>query len=383
MPQHFTLHVRLTRRCNADCDYCSSWREGEHGHMTLAQFERSARYLLPYFAQLGFASGRGQTLSVQYVGGEVLTVPTDELRAIVDASRSIFGAAFDHVVDGVQSNLIGSPARVAGLISLFGGRIGTSVDSFGSQRTLSGSASKYRVVSIASAQRLRRMKMPAAAIFVVDKAGLEHVMGEFEIAEQGGYPLTLRAVFNGGRTTHQAEPEDIARVYGQLFDRWALASGIPVEPFTHLLAQRLATHAGVDAAATEGCPFQSNCAEVSLNLDPNGDLFICLDTSDASQLQLGNALREEFDWELWGRIRARSEHLDASCASCDYRKECGGGCMSEGYHLTGDPFGKTGLCIVWKTLFSKIDKLIQENGIEAVSVWLKSITQKNTPSLNS
>ncbi len=383
MPQHFTLHVRLTRRCNADCDYCSSWREGEHGHMTLEQFERSANYLLPYFARLGFARGRGQTLSVQYVGGEVLTVPTDELRAIVESARSIFSSAFDHVVDGVQSNLIGSAARVTGLISLFGGRIGTSVDSFGSQRTLSGSASKYRVVSIASAQRLRRMNMPTAAIFVVDRMGIENVEREYEVAQSGGYPLTLRAVFDGGRTTSQAPPELIAEVYGRLFDRWALSSSIPVEPFTHLLAQRLSTHSGVDAAATEGCPFQSNCAEVSLNLDPNGDLFICLDTSDASQLRLGNALSGDFDWDLWRQIQARTEHLDGSCVVCPYRKECGGGCMSEGYHLTGDPFGKTGLCVVWKTLFFKIDQIIQKNGIDAVSYWLKSITLKNTPSLTS
>ena len=47
--------------------------------------------------------------------------------------------------------------------------------------------------------------------------------------------------------------------------------------------------------------------------------------------------------------------------------------MSEGYHVSGSPFGKTGLCIVWKTVFAKIDTLVEREGVAAVSAWAAAL----------
>jgi radical SAM protein with 4Fe4S-binding SPASM domain len=338
--------------------------------MTPEQFSRSLDFLIPYLSRLGFTRGGGQAVSLQYVGGEILTVPSDDLKRIVFEARSRMGAVFDIVRDGVQSNLIGSPARLAVMTALFGDRIGTSVDHFGMQRTLSGSAEKYRVISINSADRMRRSGRSIPAIFVVDAKGIKHVMDEYKLAEEGAYPLTMRAVFAGGRGSAEAPPGDVAATYGAVFDAWAMQGRVNVEPLGHLLRQRLAAHdPSIDARAMAGCPFQSNCAEVSLNLDPNGDLFLCLDTSDSGQMKLGNALDGSFDWGLWEQMKSRTLHLDSSCKSCLYRAQCAGGCMSEGYHVTGSPFGKTGLCIVWKTIFAKIDTLVEREGVAAVSAW--------------
>lgn len=342
--------------------------------MSLLEFEQSAKFLNDYFRSLGFSQGLGQTLSIQYVGGEILTVPTQDLRDIVLRARNIFSEVFDNIIDGVQSNLIGSRDRLAGLVALFGKRIGTSVDHFGHQRKLSGSANKYRVFSIASAERLRKMHMPASAIFVVDKVGVKHLNAECELANKGGYPLTLRAVFDGGRSIDAASIEDLSLAYAEAFDAWCMKARVPVEPFMHLTVQRVAAVGGLAGANHyAGCPFQSDCAEVSLNLDPDGGLYICLDTSDSSQMRLGNALKGEFDWDLWARIKARSQHLDSSCRVCEYKNQCGGGCMSEGYALAGDPWAKTGLCSVWKLIFAKIDQQINISGPEKVGHWLKSL----------
>lgn len=374
MASHFTLHIRLTRRCNADCEYCSSWREGEHGHMTPAQFSRALDFLLPHLQRLGFSKGRGQAVSLQYVGGEILTVPSEDLKRIVLEARTRMEEVFDVVRDGVQSNLIGSPNRLAVMTGLFGDRIGTSVDHFGMQRTLAGSATKYRTISIQSAQRMRRSGRGIPAIFVVDSKGLASARREYEMADEEGYALTLRAVFAGGRGSDEAAPEEIARVYGEVFDAWAMRGRVNVEPMGHLLRQRLAVYgASPEAASIAGCPFQSDCAQVSLNLDPNGDLFLCLDTSDSDQMRLGNALQGSFDWALWERMRERAQHLDGSCKVCPYREQCHGGCMSEGFHLTGSPFGKTGLCVVWKTLFARIDALVAAHGAPVVARWAEGL----------
>ena len=342
--------------------------------MSLPEFERSAEWLKSHFTRLGFARGKGQALSIQYVGGEILTVPQSVLQAVVHHARRTFSETFDFVRDGVQSNLIGSPARISHLVSLFGDRIGTSVDHFGNQRTLSGSSEKYRTISIASIERVRRRSFNVPAIFVVDAKGADSAFDEFEKAQSDGYGLTLRAVFNGGRGVHEAPVEKIADLYGRIFDAWAMKSSYGVEPMRHLLTQRLGERGHLTGAQYfQGCPFQSNCSDVSLNLDPNGDLYICLDTSDSSQMRLGNALSGEFDEQLFSQIASRMEHLDASCKSCEYKGSCAGGCMSEGFHITGSPFGKTGLCLVWKTLFKKMDELIDAQGVAAVSQWLGAL----------
>lgn len=342
--------------------------------MTPEQFERCAKWLVGHFDRLGFSKGSGQALSVQYVGGEVLTVPQAHLQEIVVRAREIFSEVFDHVRDGVQSNLIGSPARISHLVSLFGDRVGTSVDHFGEQRTLAGSAQKYRTIAISSIDRVRRRSVNVPGIFVVDKQGLSRTFDEYMIARTKGYGLTLRAVFNGGRGVNEADPLEIANEYVRVFDDWAMTGRYGVEPFRHLLVQRLGElGARLGHENMQGCPFQSNCADASLNLDPNGDLYICLDTSDSSQMQLGNALTDEFDDRLFEMIRDRSNHLDSTCVSCDYVASCAGGCMSEAYHLTGSPFGKTGLCVVWKRVFERIDALVSLHGLAAVAKWAEGL----------
>ena len=39
--ERFTLHVRMTKHCNADCSYCSSWQEAPDQYMRTPDFARA------------------------------------------------------------------------------------------------------------------------------------------------------------------------------------------------------------------------------------------------------------------------------------------------------------------------------------------------------
>lgn len=373
--QRFTLHVRLTKKCNADCSYCSSFLGSFGARMKPDAFEAALSFIDDTFLEKLAIGGPLSHLSIEYVGGEILTLPKLELRDIVLHARERFSRRFGVVRDGVQSNLIGSEERVLELDTLFNGRIGTSVDRLGDQRTVKGDPDLYRRVRDRSVARIekRRRRQPGA-IYVVDRPGLGRVQHEVDQADANGHSLVLRPVFEGGKGADKAELSQMVDVLGDVFDRWAMRSKVAVEPFIHLLRSRLSVlRSGTVPAAIASCPFQRNCAEVSLNLEPNGDLFVCLDMADSDQFRLGNALTREFDWALWEELRNRKSRRDPKCEACPFVLSCQGGCMSAAIHDTGSMYGRPDLCALWTRLFEKIDRLVAANGVDAVDQWAREL----------
>lgn len=369
MGKHLTIHARLLKGCNADCSYCSSWEEDPAVRISPDDFAKALTFVVDKVVPVMGCGGQDSTVSIQYVGGEILLVPKHELREIVYSARDILQQHFGTVIDGVQSNLIASERRILDLDTLFAGRIGTSVDGKGSQRTVAGSSAVYRKIFAKSRAILseRRGRNPGA-IFVVDRQGLVGLEEEMEAASSHGNPLVLRPVFNGGREVDGATVEELASGMGAAFDKWAMRSLVAVEPFMHLLNKRLFASNVVGGV----CPFQRDCAQVSIDIEPDGTLYTCLDMADSQQMPFGNALLGKFDRDQFDILVARRDNIDPRCSRCPFFDACQGGCMSEAIHHTGSVYGRSDLCLVWTTLFKKIDDLITTHGRPAVRDWVQS-----------
>nr|WP_250807651.1 SPASM domain-containing protein [Neorhizobium tomejilense] len=368
---HLTLHLRLVKACNADCSYCSSWQENPHTRMSPEQFARALSFVrdvvVPYMGCGGFRS----TVSLQYVGGEILLVPKADLRECVYLGREIMAEAFGRVIDGVQSNLVGSERRVLELDTLFGGNVGTSVDGRGNQRTIKGNPDAYRKIVERSMQVIeRRRRRRPGAVFVVDGQGSRNAAHEVEVADRLGYPLVLRAIFQGGRSIENGSMPDLVEAFCKAFDQWALKARVPVEPFTHLLTKRV----GADAVYGSVCPFQRNCAGNSVNIEPDGTLYTCFEMADSGHYSFGNALEGRFDKKTWEALDRRRTEIDAKCRNCPWFDACQGGCMNEAIHDTGSLYGRPELCEVWTALFRRIDALIAEHGKERIRTWLSTFS---------
>jgi radical SAM protein with 4Fe4S-binding SPASM domain len=378
------LHIRLTTRCNADCDYCSAYDPDSGKPMAYEEFRRAVDQTSIWIQQLGLGGTR-QNLTIQYLGGELLTMPQDALTACVEYARKTLGGLFASCRDGAQTNLIGSEARLAQLIELFGpDRVGTSVDSFTSQRKVAGSAQKYRTIALKNQSAFKEKHGAfVPGILVVDAQSLPHLQDELDLANAKGYHLTLRPVFEGGKS--EVSREQVSKLlpaYQIAFRNWAMKSKIMIQPFYQLLAARLGEkHPDFKEWYTynTGCPFQTDCATHSLDLEPNGDVYVCMDMADSKQLKLGNALSGEWDGVLWEKIKSRQDHLDQSCKTCDYVAVCQGGCMSEALHHTQDLYGKTEYCDLWKMLFAEVDEVLATHAPEKVAHWLRFIEVKHTP----
>lgn len=371
----FTLHLRVTKKCNADCSYCSSFERNPNDLMSISDLEKSMDFLEKKIKELNLGGTR-EHINVQYVGGELLSIPGDYLEEFSQVVKKKMFPLFKNFRHGTQSNLIGSARKVDNLLSIFDNNVGTSFDSFTEQRTVKSNSAIYKTIFMKNITHVKKSHgLNLSGIIVIDEKMAPHIEKEIEIANKNRRHVMLRPVFNGGSAVDKLSIEDLENLYEKLFDNWILKQNIIIDPFYSYLQRRISTMQNKNLDAISGCPSQHNCANVSMNLEPDGTLYVCLDTADSKTLPLGNAIKGEFNYELFSKIQDRSNHLSSSCLNCSYFKECQGGCMKEAIEHADDMYGKTLYCSVWKKVFKKIDLSIQEHGIERLENWLNKISK--------
>jgi len=365
----FTIHLRLTKNCNADCIYCSSWVDEDAGRMQLEDVMKSLEFLVSFIQPITNIDFKHVT--IQYVGGEILTYPPQELFEIVTNVRNFFNKRNISFHDGVQTNLLGPPDRIDNILNLFGSSISTSFDSFSKKRTFRGCSDKYRQMTSTGIKRIEgNLGHSVSGVFTLDdRSSSKNAVNEYKIANDNRAGFTIRPVFIGGKDIELLSMSDLTDVMNRVFDSWFLKGVIKVEPFYSMLVRTL----NPDNKTCKGCHFQSDCASRSLNIDPNGDLYVCYDMADGGHCLLGNAIEEHFDIAVWSSLNSRQTALPEDCKVCPYLSACQGGCMSEAYDSTGDIYGLTPYCSTWKSIFSKMHSEIDLHGKDVVSTWVSSL----------
>jgi len=367
----FTIHMRMTKACNADCSYCSSWLEDPMKRMKPDEFKVSIDNIISLIQKLQLNITH---VSLQYIGGEILTIPTIELEECVYYARKKFSSNGYEFRDGVQSNLIGSENKVKNLFNLFEDRVGTSIDSFSNARTVKGSKEKYDLIFTTRDQENTDKLFRTPAIYTFDSTMLDNVRKEIEKAEKDNRNLTIKGVFAGGKDINKVASNDYEKVMLSSLENWFLKSNIILEPFYSLLEKHISNNYENSQYNMEACHFQSNCASRSINIDPDGSIYICQDLADKGFGKLGNILSDDFDNNMWTSLNGRTEMLDESCLKCPYFKTCRSGCMVDSIESGSGIYGKSPYCSLWTNIFKFYDKKIEELGLEAVNRWKRRLS---------
>ncbi len=374
-PNSLTLHIRISKKCNADCSYCSSFEKNASDLMDIKDLEKSLFFLKSKILELGIGGDR-EHLTVQYIGGELLTIPTSYLKEFSELVKKELSPIFKDFRHGGQSNLIGSPKKINSLYEILDDNIGTSFDLHTTQRTVNKDPNKYKTIFMKNVSHVKKyFGKNISGIIVLDKKMYPYIQEEIQIHNSSKRHLTIRPVFNGGSPIESLTLDEIELAFLESYDNWIMKQQVVIEPFYSYLNKRIHTHKSLDISHISGCPSQHNCATSSINLEPNGDLYICQDMADSKNLIIGNAIKSHFDYETWGKIKERSNKLSSDCLSCDYFKECQGGCMLEAIQQKNDMYGKTNYCQIWKKLFKSIDDSINTYGIENIEKWLQRISR--------
>lgn len=371
-----TLHVRLTKACNADCSYCSSWQESPDQRMSPDQLEKIITFILETApAALGVKHNH---LTVQFLGGEIAVVPHAELKQHVALVKRISAEYGMTCIVGAQSNLIVSERRAAELYDLFDGRIGTSIDLTSQTRTLKGDADKYRLIWRSAENYLRKFRSVPGAIYVVEPDKTADAMTHLLDCAKAGRAITFRPIFVGGiKDVKVNTAEAYTDALCQLFDRWFLKLPIIAEPFFQMCENRVSEVTGLGRLASTTCAFQSDCTQKSINIDPNGDLHVCLEMADAGLAPIGNGLDQAWDTQAISMFASRPEHLSDQCKKCPFLTSCQGGCMYEAIAQGAGAHGRSEYCHTWKAIFARIDRAIDEHGAEFVHGWMHRVATRH------
>lgn len=367
-----TLHVRLTKACNANCTYCSSFENNPDKFMSLNDFIISIENIWGRISGLGISPSY---INMEYVGGEILLVPFKVLESQVNFARSFFHERGVLVRDGVQTNLIGSRSKVSELYDLFDGRMGTSIDSFTDQRRIDGDHKRYKVIMLSREKSILGDSHKFPGVFTIDSITKDFVSMEIKKASRDNRNLTIRPVFSGGSPVKLISSEDLALIMAETFNLWFMKMNIVLEPHFSLFKNRFENRFGINSNFERSyCSFQSDCASKSVSLEPDGDVYVCQELADMGYGKLGNAILNEWDNEMWDSLSARSSKLSRDCLNCDYYKECQGGCMMQSLDDGNGIYGKPEYCLAWKRLFSEMDNAINSVGFDRINNWLNRLS---------
>lgn len=335
--------------------------------MSPSEAVHSVEYIIDtYMPKLGISS---HSLTLQYLGGEILTIPFKSLSEIVNGIRNVCAKRGIHLVDGVQTNLIASTRRVNELSSLFNGRVGSSAEYTSNNRTVNGSADKYMTI-FESNVNIFNGSNNFGIVFTADATTISSVLSEYAIASERGHNFTFRLVYEGGKDVSFASPQQFENALSELLDVWFLKGSISVEPLFDMIYTRLQELNPLLGQSCSGCNRQADCASRSVNIEPNGDLYVCMEMADAGLYKIGNALSESIDPRNWALVNSRRLYISTECKSCPYFTSCQGGCMVESIQQNQSLKAKTPYCTTYKGIFRKIDKLINDAGVESVYSWL-------------
>ncbi len=374
MQQSFSLQFRLTKYCNADCSYCCSNDKVRQKPISFEQFKKSVDFLaneyLPRYLNM-----REAFISGDYLGGEITTMKFRELERCVLYAREIFRKLGAEYRDGIQTNLISSPEKARKVEALFEGRVGTSVDNFTKQRTIGGSHSRYKE-TMENVIQLGMPKHPPA-VLVVEQSNAEHLEEEYEIALARDYDLTLTTLYVGGRNSVTKANDSVIQAQKDLFDRWFMSSDrIILEPFLSMVRSKASDMGLSSVMKCSGCAHSNICTTHNLNLEPDGELYLCAEMADKGAFQIGNALSGVIYSENVDALEKRATNMPIDCFTCPHFQSCRGGCMQNSLDHTGDLYNKDPLCALYTHVYESVELCFETNDkYKRLELWLENYSR--------
>lgn len=353
------LHIRLTTACNARCAYCSCDCDLPSDRMSLDNLEASINFVLERVTSKDFCH-------IEILGGEVLILPIDYLRSSVNVIKEVVKKSIPKISIGCQTNLIASKRKIKELHNIFGPAIGTSQPT--KHRTVNGLSDAYHEIYTQSARQLQKLTNETpGTVIVFDKNNVRQMPMEYESAEKQQRRITIRPVYQGRHSVETVDPAEYGKMAVRVINKWFCNGSIVVDPFIRMTKHMLGLSPQV------GCPFWKTCAGDSLNIEPNGDIYLCQDMADANVGKIGNTLMQSWDQNMFLTLSKRRVNLHNDCQQCQYLEYCQGGCMTESKTESNDFYAKPLACESHKLIFQALSDNIDKYGKQASIDWINKL----------
>lgn len=354
MEKGISAIIKVTNKCNLNCDYCIASNSLEKIDMGKETLEECINKLV-YF------NGKDKSTKFIWHGGEPLILGLNFFKQIVELQKPLTNSSYK-IINNIQSNGTLLSEELADYFLEHNFRIGFSLDGteecHNKYRRYSdgrGSFSKsYSAIELAKSKGIG-----SGAILVLSKQNLENLRKIYTFFRDEQINLKVNPLIKSGRAKENNSISLSSKEYGEamirLFDIWYndSQSKIKVDPLDSIVR-------GFITGNIKECTYSPDCQKSFIGIDSNGDLYPCGRFIGYPEFKYGN-LHEDFNFSslLKKGFDKRKEKL-THCLECNVKDYCNGGCAFESYINEGNIFCKTFFCESNKLLFSHIGKTLEE-----------------------
>lgn len=363
-----TVIAKPTKRCNADCLYCSTPPDGK-SKWSVDDFKRYFDKLAPKLS--------GQAVWLWH-GGEPMLMGPDFYHQAYEHAR----VQLPQIRFSMQSNiLLYNTARWKEVLeTVFKRSISSSYDPDELNRTMNGSAPKFHKIFFDKLEKMidDGFRPSVIGTYTEETAHLGVALYE-RTRERGARAHSLRFNYRYpvGRVFEQGEaikPSTYGQMLLDVYDRWIVDNPpFMITPLDEMLGKVI---------GTEGsrCPWTNSCGGRFLSIDPDGSTHNCAEFSS-----LGNSLSEtgREDIYTYGNLkdrtvdellaspaasdmRRRRVDVPQSCRTCRHFGECEGGCARDSALYDNGMGGKFYYCESWIMVFDRIKQSVLSGEADAV-----------------
>lgn len=356
----YTIIVKPTKHCNADCSYCSAPPDG-YSQWSFEDFKK-------FWDKVEPSLGHGANI-IWHGGEPMLLGPDFYLRAFEYKNLKRPDVNFS-----IQSNiLLYEREKWFDVFSrVMGGRISTSYDPDQQNRSIKGSTQAYTDRFWQKISELADdgfYPLVIGTYTTVTAAWATRMYDRVLAMGERGFPLRFNYRYPAGRDSGMGElisPQRYGKMLIDLYDKWIVdVPSFSITPLDQMLRKVI----GVESAR---CPWTKACGGRFLGVEPNGDTYNCSEFADIgdSQYRFGNIFRDEMSDILSSRpavlIRRRQVDLPPDCFTCRHFEVCEGGCARDAVLYERGLGGKFYYCQSWKMVFDRIKESVRTGEADAV-----------------
>lgn len=355
-----TIIVKPTYACNFRCKYCYLNNNTKNSHRVFdVEFMKGIILQIKTIVE----SRPKQPLTFIWHGGEPLLWGIENYREVLSfMKKELQGIDYKNAM---QTNLSLIDEDYIELFLYHNVGIGCSLD--GTQNindslrvTVNGYGTFSTIMEKITLCRSRGLDV--GCIIVGNKMHIGHIPELFHFLSEKKLNFKFNPLFKAGEAADDFEnlgitPDDYAEMCIELFDLWFYDNKhhIKESNFEEIAANLISQKPSY-------CMFGKNCQDHFFAIAPTGDVMPCGRFCDTDLLRYsyGNLHFEKLA-DVLTRIRysdayMRNEYIERSdCKKCRYFDICHGGCLHDGFLISGDFKSKTFLCSAYKRIFKYIE----------------------------
>lgn len=333
LPQLGTVFLNITHACNLRCPYCVMHLPGledKYEKNLTPMSLKTARKALDFIVR---TAPRGITLT--FFGGEPL-LAFGLVKQIVEEAESRYPGWFDYqlITNGtllepymfevirehdirVLVSFDGPPAEHDALRRFRRGQGSTFQETWSRFQALLAAYPECRYQINATYLRTS-LKVAKTVDFFLSRGVANLRVDRGLVPRESPFALTLAEV--------DRLREEFERLVLSYRDYLLKGQGFRVDPFAQLI-NRLARGRRRWRACNAGVDY--------LTIAPDGEIYSCFKLLGVPSLRLGH-VDEGLDNRVFAEVWARHVDQRRPCNTCFARYFCGGGCVADNFHLTGD-----------------------------------------------